>query len=103
MIPVSVERKPVNEKRLSKIGELSIPGFEDKTLEFFLGYCEIHSQTPRAVFSINYIEILYGLVGMSLNEVYRRHPIPKVDNIHEKEMKWILGRIFKRNPDILYV
>jgi len=58
MIPAPVERKSANEKRLSKIGELNIPGFEDKSLEFFLGYCEIHSQTPRDVFSINRIEIL---------------------------------------------
>ena len=102
MIPVSVERKPINEERLNKIDKLSIPGFEDKSLEFFLDYCEIYSQTPRAVFSIDHIEILYGLVGMSLNEVYRRH-IPKFDSIHRDEMKWILERISKRNPDILYV
>lgn len=42
--------------------EIDIPGFEN--IEDFLGYCELHSRTERALFSGQHINCLYELAGI---------------------------------------
>ena len=76
------------------------PGFED--LDKFLGYCEMHCKTPRALFSIEHANILYELIGFPTYNKYDPTN-PDFVPIHEDEMNEILNRIKNKNPDILYV
>lgn len=80
--------------------EVKIPGFEN--VESFLRYCEIHSQTPEALFSRKHARILYSMIGLLLSDYYAK-PIPDFIHVNEIQMKVILERVTTKDPDRLYI
>jgi len=62
----------------------------------FLGYCEIHSRTPRALFSIHHVDKLCKLIRQ---EPYDSSsgPRPGFVSIHEEQMRKLLELIVSQH------
>ena len=45
-----------------------------KDINSFVGYCELHSKTPRALFSADDVEIMRALVGCNREEREEANP-----------------------------
>ena len=82
--------------------EMRIPGYED--LEDFLLHCQIVSESEKPHFPREEVTILYDLMGISLEEIYKKYSkrIPERIEVNGDKMEKIFGKIMKRNPDILY-
>lgn len=66
----------------------------------FLGYCRIHSETPRALFYIEHVAMLYEMAGyspISENVVSQNYPVV---SIHKDEMNEILEIIRSRKNSV---
>ena len=64
----------------------------------FLRYCDVHSQTPRALFNIKDINRLYEMAGYPLLDVL--DPNQVVVPIYETEMNSLLEIIERRRNSI---
>lgn len=70
----------------------------DWTDEDFLGYCDIHCETPRALFSREHIERLAKLAGGEW--VWRNpHAVPTFYALHAAEAKPLIKKARERLRD----
>ena len=68
-----------------------------KTEDEFLGYCDIHSKTQRALFNIHHANTLYEMAGYPLLDFLDPN---QVVPIHEAEMNTLLKIIERRRNSI---